>query len=79
MSIKTTHLVTRDFAIQAILRKLYDLSDAQLADMLETTLHNGFYNFSIVSDQELEDNFEKEYPTPALTDLNNLPEENDAW
>lgn len=71
MSIKTTHSVTRDFAIKVILSKLDDLSDEQLSNVLEEVIHNGFYNFTIVNSIENE--------TYYLDDLNNLPGYNDAW
>lgn len=71
MSIKTTHSVTRDFAIKVILSKLDDLSDEQLSNVLEEVIHNGFYNFTIVNSTENE--------TYYLDYLNNLPGYNDAW
>lgn len=79
MSIKSTHIVTREFALQAIQLKLYGASDNQLADILEDVLHNGFYNFRIVSQEEFQENKNKKYPMPLLDDLSNLPEYNDAW
>lgn len=71
MSIKTTHSVTREFAIQAIMIKLHSATNEQLEDMLETVIHNGFYNFSIVHDLEGEN--------WVLDDLSNLPDYNDAY
>ncbi len=71
MSIKSTHDVTREFAIQVITMKLMALKDRQLELILEECIHNGFYNFSIVESIK-ESNF-------YLDDLNNLPEYNDAW
>lgn len=72
MSVKTTHQVTRDFAIQAILSKIYNLSDEQLADMLESAIHNGYYNFEVVDEIDYSG-------MPYLDDITNLPEYNDAW
>jgi hypothetical protein len=79
MSIKTTHDVTREFALAAIMMKLYEASDSKLEDMLETALGNGFYNFNIVSQEDFDNNKNEEYPAPYLEDLNNLPEENNAY
>jgi len=80
MSIKTTHYTTREIAIAAIEQKIsniYDLNDEELADLLEEVLHNGFYNFIIVSEDELKNYKEKHYPT--LDSTWNLPGRNDAW
>ena len=83
MSIKSTHSVTRDFATQVILRKLEDyrsLTDEQLADMLEIAIHNGYYNFQIVSEVQMRGYIDIEkYPPLILTDIDNLPEYNDAY
>jgi len=82
MSIKTTHLVTREFAIEAILKKqteLYNLTDDELSELLEESIHNGYCNFMIVSKSELEENKNKNYPTPYLDNIYDLPEKNDAW
>ena len=82
MSIKSTHLVTREFAIEAILQRqndIYNLNNDQLSDLLEETLHNGFYNFRIVSEYEMIENKNEKYPIPYLDDIYNLPESNDAW
>ncbi len=82
MSIKTTYLVTREFALAAIQKRLDDLSDDELSDVLETVLHNGFYNFWIVSEEDfnknLTDNDNYTKMRPYLDDLENLPEHNDA-
>ena len=72
MSIKSTHLVTREFAIEAILQRqndIYNLNNDQLSDLLEETLHNGFYNFRIVNEEEFNENKEKDYPFPYLDDI----------
>lgn len=78
MSIKTTHFVTREFAIAAILKKLDEANDQQLAYILEEVLHNGFYNFRVVSQEEMDEDDKDEWPMPKLTDLDDLPEYNDA-
>lgn len=79
MSIKTTHMVTRDFAIQAILSRLYTMGDEQLSYVLEEAIHNGFYNFRIATPEEMRENVETTgYQMPTLTDLSNLPEYNNA-
>lgn len=78
MSIKSTHKVTREFALAAIGMKLYQMNDEQLGDILETVIHNGFYNFFVMSQFEFDKDEESDYPTPSLTDLSNLPEYNDA-
>lgn len=79
MSIKTTHLVTREFALAAIMKKLHEVNDRQLENILEETLHNGFYNFNIVTPEEMEENKAEKYPMPMLLSLEYLPEYNDAW
>jgi hypothetical protein len=79
MSIKSTHYVTRQFAIQAILIKLHTLDDEQLGNILEEVIHNGFYNFSVVDQSVIDEQKEEEWPSPYLDDLNNLPEYNNAY
>lgn len=78
MSIKSTHYCTREFALAAIQKKLEDATDDQLANILEEIIHNGFYNFQIVTEDELEENKKSDYPTPYLTNIDSLPEYNDA-
>lgn len=76
MSIKSTHFVTREFAIAAIKKKLNEideLSDSELANLLEEVIHNGFYNFIITSEDDLQNH---DY---VLTDLSYIPPRNDAW
>ncbi len=70
MSIKTTHQVTREFALAAIAVKLQSATDEQLEDILEEAIHNGFYNFVIVD--KLDSNY-------ILDDITDLPEYNDAY
>ena len=99
MGIKSTHIVTREFAIQAIKRKVYEneqsckqrikklkfgrklkhISDWELEDILEEAIHNGFYNFSIVNQDEFDQNKLKEYPRPYLDSIDYLPNYNNAW
>lgn len=73
MSIKTTTYVTREFAISAIKKKIDDidnLSDSELADLLEDVIHNGFYNFIITSEDDIQN---QNY---ILNDLSDIPPRN---
>lgn len=82
MSIKTTHIVTRKFAIEAIMKKmdeLENLKDDELEDLLEEVIHNGFYNFSIVSEDEIEVNKTRAMCRPYLDSTYDIPSRNDAW
>lgn len=77
MGIKSTHYVTRNFAIKAIREKIDEieqLNNDELSELLEDVIHNGFYNFIIVSDEEMRNLEERNYPT-----LWNIPPRNDAW
>ena len=78
MSIKTTHLVTREFTLAAIRKKLEEANDSQLENILEEVIHNGFYNFQIVSEEAMEENKSQKYPDAMLTDIHYLPEYNNA-
>ena len=78
MSIKTTHLVTKEFAKDAILHLLDKCNDDQLANILEEVIHNGFYNFMIVDEQMFEENKDQKYPLPFIDEIYYLPEYNDA-
>lgn len=73
MSIKTTHSITREFAINVILKKINDCTDEQLGNIVDEVIHNGFYNFIIVPEHILR------YENYLLNDINNLPEYNDAF
>ena len=80
MSIKSTHYVTREFAIEAIYKKLEEveeLNNEDLSELLEDVIHNGFYNFTIVGEEEISNLQENGYPT--LTSTWDLPPRNDAW
>lgn len=52
MSIKSTKDVTRANAIAVIHAKLAQCDNRQLADILETVIHDGFSNFWIVKEGE---------------------------
>ena len=116
MSIKSTHDVTRAFALAAIERKLPQANEEQLhniwrilgysahdtlnfsktefkygilekinfqpdwrlAKILEEVIHDGFMNFTIVSEEDFEANKTAEWPSPYLENLNYLPEYNNA-
>ena len=78
MSIKSTHRVTRQFAMEVINRKLSNVDDNQLANILEEVIHNGFYNFIIVSEYELAKEKLNGWGL-YLDDINNLPPYNDAY
>lgn len=78
MSIKSTHIITKEDCLDIIKLKLNDCTDEQLANILEEVIHNGFYNFCIVSKEEFDSNKDKEYPISTI-DKDNIPEYNDAW
>jgi len=71
MGIKSTHQITREFAREVIMRKLYSLTDSQLADMAETAIGNIFQNYRIV------DQIDKSQFEMYLDDIENLPEFNE--
>ena len=78
MSIKSTHIITKEDCLDIIKLKLNDCTDKQLENILEEVIHNGFYNFSIVTQEEFDKNLDEEYPEPYIT-KDNVPEYNDAW
>lgn len=78
MSIKSTNYVTRETAMHTIMMKLPHLTNEQLADVLEECVHNGFYNFRIVSQEEFDRNKEEEYRSPYIEFYHQMPEPNDA-
>jgi len=80
MSIATTHYVTREVALEFIIQKLgVDVSNEQLGDMLDNLVHNGFYNFQVVSQSEFDANKNREYGTPYISHIKGFPEPNDAY
>ncbi len=73
MGVKSTHLVTRDVAMQAILSKLYSMDDDRLANVLEEVVDSDFHNFHIVSREEITENLDSEYPSPCIQSVSDLP------
>lgn len=69
MSIKTTHSITREFAINIILKKINDCTNEQLENVVEEVINNDFYNFIIVPEDKLK------YENFKLDNINNLPDE----
>lgn len=128
MGIATTYIVTRDFALAAISRRLQfattsqvktcwdflsglklksmdstpiyerkwslwvaveSASDSEVADVLDVIIHNGFFNFRVVSQSEFDENcarpskewngmFHEDMRRPFIDNLDYLPEYNDA-
>lgn len=74
MSIQSTHVVTREFALTAIQYKLQSCTDEQIENILQEVIHNGFYNFNIVSETELEEVKESGPYALYIDNLHNLPE-----
>ncbi len=83
MSIKTTHLVRRADALKLIERAIYErdtpISNEQIEDILEAAIHNGFYNFVIVNDEDFEKNKTSEFSSPYMEGNDILPDYNDAY
>lgn len=76
MGVKSTYDVTREFALEAIQKRLPELSDKQLANVLELAIHSYYHNFSIVDESVIHSQSEKygwEYN--FLVDVDDLPEE----
>lgn len=67
MSIKSTHLITREVAMQIVMSKIFSVSDSQLEDMLESFEESYFRNYRIVHEIEEAD----EYGSPlAIRSVN---------
>jgi hypothetical protein len=58
---------------------LDDYPDEYIAEILESIIYNGFYNFSIVSEEDLEKEKNSEYGGRYFDNVYSLPETNDAW
>lgn len=56
MGVKSTHYITRKVATQIILSKMMECSDTQLEDMVESVVDSPYHNFSIVDEEEFEQN-----------------------
>jgi hypothetical protein len=75
MSIKTTHEIKRNLALEAINSKLQDCTNSELSDILETLVANDFYNFTIV--EEFEEPYEYNgnlYYSSRIEYLSQLPD-----
>ena len=59
MSVKSTHYITREVAIQIIMKKIFECNDSQLADTLESIVDSPFHNFIIVDQEDFEENKNK--------------------
>lgn len=61
--------------------KLKELKDYDLEDILEIALHDGFKNFSIISEESLNEykNQNNMFGGFWLDNIDYLPEENDAY
>lgn len=72
MSIRSTYYCTKDFASNVIIYLLStdNLSEEQLGNILEEAILNGYYNFVIVSENELKKC--KERDMQVLDDIDNL-------
>lgn len=73
MSIKTTYLVTRELAIESIVKKINNATDEQLGDILETVVDNKFYNFIIVDQSIIEIEKQNKYFVNVFESVNSLP------
>ena len=72
MSIKTTHLITREVAIQVMMSNLMKVGDRELEDMLESFPESHFRNYTICTQQEIEDDDKEKWPTPKIKTLNDF-------
>ena len=59
MSVKSTYYITKDVAIQIIIKKIFECNDSQLADTLESIVDSPFHNFIIVDQEDFEENKNK--------------------
>lgn len=76
MGVKSTHDVTREFAIEAIIKRLPYLNNQQLARVLEDAIYSCYHNFSIVDQSVIDIQLEKydHWDYCYLDDINDLPE-----
>lgn len=72
MSIRSTYYCTKEFASKVIIHLVStdNLSEEQLGNILEEAILNGYYNFVIVSENELKKC--KERDMQVLDDIDNL-------
>lgn len=66
MGVKTTHIITRELAIEIILCRLTEASDEVIPNMLEDLPESEYRNYTIVTDEELEEDKKSEYPIPRI-------------
>lgn len=66
MGVKSTHIITRETAMQILLSKLDSASDEALASMLEEFPESDFRNYSIVTEKEIDENDKEEWPLRVI-------------
>jgi hypothetical protein len=69
MSVKSTHLIKKEDAINLIENKMFSLTDQQLSDIVEIIINNDFFNYSVVDNHEFGENKFAEYPDFFIDDL----------
>lgn len=69
MGIKTTHIITRQVALEIISSKLQEAADDVISDILESFPESHFRNYDIVSEEEFLLNETKEYPMPEVDSI----------
>jgi ribosomal 50S subunit-associated protein YjgA (DUF615 family) len=66
MGVRSTHIITREVAVQILLSKILSADDKAIANMLEEFPESDFRNYQIVSKEDLENNDTEQYPAPVI-------------
>lgn len=56
MGVRSTHVITRQVAQQALLSGIFAMSDEELADALENLPESEFRNYMIMSEEQINQN-----------------------
>lgn len=72
MSIKSTYLITRETALQIMIMNLQKVEDRELADMLESFPESHFRNYTICTQQEIEEDDKEKWPMRKIKTINDF-------
>lgn len=72
MGIKSTYLITRETALQVMMTNLQKVENRELEDMLESFPESHFRNYTICTQQEIEEDDKEKWPMRKIKTINDF-------